>query len=183
MASGGAVPLDRQIGSEDYGAYGRGGWISRLSLREEVAASVEIWQIWQRVKGYTEPTVAFNPFDASIATGTDRTSLVKVGGQWTHLFGNSVEGNVNGGFVQSFATRSGIVATVTGDGTVGPTIGNQSWFEYGGPLGFCLTNWSAAAPIFISTRGSPPRRHTTHCALGDRARPPTPGGAEPAARL
>ena len=41
------------------------------------------------------------------------TNLVKVGGQWTHLFGSSVEGNINGAFVQSFATHSGIVATVT----------------------------------------------------------------------
>ena len=65
------------------------------------------------------------------------TNLVKIGGQWTHLFGSSVEANINGGFVQSFATNhSGIVATVTGNGTVVPTIGNQSWFEYGGRLGF-----------------------------------------------
>src|SRR6202166_4430940 len=83
-----------------------------------------------RVAAYTDPAVAFDPFNASIATGTDRTNLVKVGGQWTHLFGSSVEGNINGGFVQSFATHSGIVATVTGDGVVVPTIGNQSWFEY-----------------------------------------------------
>ena len=94
--------------------------MSRLSPRDEVAASVEVWQLWQRVKGYTDPAAAFNPFDASIATGTDRTNLVKIGGQWTHLFGTSVEANINGGWVQSFGTQSGIVATVTGDGTIVP---------------------------------------------------------------
>ena len=31
----------------------------------------------------------------------------------THLFGNNVEANINGGFVQSFGTQSGIVATVS----------------------------------------------------------------------
>ena len=41
----------------------------------------------------------------------------QVGGQWTHLFGGKIEANINGGFVQSFGTRSGIVATVTGEGT------------------------------------------------------------------
>ena len=91
------------------------------------------------MKGYTDPAAAFNPFDATIADGTDRTNLVKIGGQWTHLFGNSVEANINGGFVQSFGTQSGIVATVTGDGTIVPTIGNQSWFEYGGRVGFRIT--------------------------------------------
>jgi hypothetical protein len=35
--------------------------------------------------------------DAAIATGTDQTNLVKIGGQWTHLFGGSIEANINGG--------------------------------------------------------------------------------------
>ena len=61
-----------------------------------MAASVEVWQLWQRVKGYTDPGVTFNPFNASIADGTDRTNLVKLGGQWTHLFGSSIEANING---------------------------------------------------------------------------------------
>jgi len=92
----GAVSLESSTTSENYAVYGRAGWMSRLSPRDEVAASVEVWQLWQRVKGYADPTSAFNPFDASIADGTDRTSLVKVGGQWTHLFGLSVEAYING---------------------------------------------------------------------------------------
>jgi hypothetical protein len=168
MTSLGAVSLDSQTTADNYGAYGRAGWISRLSPRDEVAASVEVWQLWQRVKGYTDPAAAFNPFDASIAGGTDRTSLVKVGGQWTHLFGSSVEANINGGFVQSFATHSGIVATVTGDGLVVPTIGNQSWFEYGGRLGFRITNgW--IADLFVNGTASPqPVGNTIHGGVGLR---------------
>src|SRR3954454_9258815 len=134
--------------------------MSRLSPRDEVAASVEVWQLWQRVNGYMDPTTAFNPFDASIADGTDRTSLVKVGGQWTHLFGSSVEANINGGWVQSFGTRSGIVASVTGDGTIVPTIGNQGWFEYGGRLGFRLTQGRGAGPVLQRTARPPTRGHT-----------------------
>src|SRR4030088_2318791 len=80
MTSLGPVSLDSQTNSENYGAYGRAGWISRFSPRDEIAASVEIWQLWQRVKGYTDPAVAFNPFDASIASGTDRTRLVEARG-------------------------------------------------------------------------------------------------------
>ena len=118
--------------------------------------------------GYTDPSVAFNPFDASIATGTDETNLVKVGGQWTHLFGNSVEANINGGFVQSFATHSGIVATVTGDGTVVPTIGNQSWFEYGGRLGFRITKGWVADLFVNGTAGPQPVGNTVHGGVGLR---------------
>jgi hypothetical protein len=169
MTSLGPVSLESQTHSENYGAYGRAGWISRISPRDEVAASVEVWQLWQRVKGYSDPTVAFNPFDATIATGTDKTNLVKVGGQWTHLFGNSVEGNINGGFVQSFANHSGIVAAVTGNGTVvTPTLGNQSWFEYGGRLGFrIIEGW--VADLFVNgTAGPQPVGNTIHGGLGLR---------------
>jgi hypothetical protein len=164
----GAVSLESSTTSENYAVYGRAGWISRLSPRDEVAASVEVWQLWQRVKGYMDPTTAFNPFDASIADGTDRTSLVKVGGQWTHLFGSSVEANINGGWVQSFGTHSGIVASVTGDGTIVPTIGNQGWFEYGGRLGFRITKGWVADLFLNGTAGPQPVGNTLHGGMGLR---------------
>ena len=168
MTSLGAVSLDSRTNASDYGVYGRAGWISRLSPRDEVAASVEIWQMWQRVAGYSDPASPFNPFDASIATGTDRTDLVKLGGQWTHLFSDSVEANINGGFVQSFAAHSGIVATVTGDGTVVPTIGNQNWFEYGGRLGFRITKGWVADLFLNGTAGPQPVGNTIHGGIGLR---------------
>lgn len=165
----GPVSLDSETTSENYGVYGRAGWISRLSPRDEVAASVEVWQMWQRVKGYSDPAaVAFNPFDANIATGTDKTALVKIGGQWTHLWGNSIETNINGGFVQSFATSSGIVATVTGEGTVVPTIGNQSWFEYGGRVGYRITKGWIADLFLNGTAGPQPVGNTLHGGVGLR---------------
>jgi len=163
-----AVSLESSTSSENYAVYGRAGWMSRLSPRDEVAASVEVWQLWQRVKGYMDPAVAFNPFDAAIATGTDRTTLVKVGGQWTHLFGSSVEANINGGWVQSFGARSGIVASVTGDGTIVATIGNQGWFEYGGRLGFRITKGWVADLFLNGTAGPQPVGNTLHGGVGLR---------------
>ena len=164
----GPVTVDGQTSSQNYGAYGRAGWINRISPRDEVAASVEVWQLWQRVAGYADPMVAFNPFNASIATGTDRTNLVKIGGQWTHLLTNSIEGNINGRFVQSFAAHSGIVATVTGDGLVVPTIGNQSWFEYGGRVGFRITQGWVADLFLNGTAGPQPVGNTLHGGVGLR---------------
>jgi hypothetical protein len=168
LTSLGAVSLDSSTSSSDYDVYGRAGWISRLSSRDEIAASVEVWQLWQRVNGYADPSAAFNPFDATVATGTDRTNLVKLGGQWTHLFGAVVETNINGGFVQSFASHSGIVATVTGDGTVVPTIGNQSWFEYGGRLGFRIAKGWVADLFLDGTLGPQPVGNTIHGGIGLR---------------
>ncbi len=168
MTSLGPVSLVSSTDSSDYGVFGRAGWISRVSPRDELAASVELWQLWQRVAGYSDPAAAFNPFDASIATGTDRTNLVKVGGQWTHLFGSAVEANINGRFVQSFANHSGIVATVTGDGLVVPTIGDQSWFEYGGRLGFRIAEGWVADFFVDGTLGPQPVGNTIHGGVGLR---------------
>ena len=150
----GAVSLESSTTSENYAVYGRAGWMSRLSPRDEVAASIEVWQLWQRVKGYMDPTVAFNPFDASIATGTDRTNLVKVGGQWTHLFGSSVEANINGGWVQSFGSRSGIVASVTGDGTIVPSSATRAGSNMA--AGSASASPRAGSPTSSST--APPAR-------------------------
>ncbi|HZR86699.1 MAG TPA: hypothetical protein VFB02_07830 [Bradyrhizobium sp.] len=168
VTSLGAVSLESSTDASNYAVYGRGGWMSRLSPRDEVAASVELWQLWQHVNGYSDPAAALNPFDATLAGGTDRTSLVKLGGQWTHLFGSSVEGNINGFYVHSFASSSGIVATVTGDGLVAPTMGNQGWFEYGGRLGFRLAKgW--VADIFVNgTLGPQPVGNTVHGGVGLR---------------
>ena len=168
VTSLGAVSLDSSTNSSDYAVYGRAGWISRLSPRDEVAGSIELWQLWQRVADYSDRIVAFNPLSASIATGSDRTSLVKLGGQWTHLFGSSVEGNINGALVQSFANHSGIVATVTGDGLVVPTIGNQAWFEYGGRLGFRITKGWVADLFVDGTLGPQPVGNTIHGGIGLR---------------
>ena len=88
----GAVSLESSTSSENYAVYGRAGWMSRFSPRDEAAAYVEVWQLWQRVKGYTDPAAAYNPFDASIATGTDRTTLVKGGAVYVLSSGVVPEG-------------------------------------------------------------------------------------------
>jgi hypothetical protein len=164
----GPVSVTSSTNASNYAVYGRAGWISRVSPRDEVAASIEIWQLWQRVSGYSDNAVTFNPFAASIATGTDRTSLVKIGGQWTHLYGRNIEANINGGWVQSFASHSGIVATVTDQGVVVPTMGNQGWFEYGGRLGFRGQKGWIVDLFANGTLGPQPVGNTIHGGVGLR---------------
>jgi hypothetical protein len=165
----GPVALTSSTDASNYAVFGRAGWISRVSPRDEAAAFVELWQLWQHVSGYTDPAAAiFNPFNATVGSGTDRTSLVKIGGQWTHMLTPTIEGNINGGWVQSFGGRSGIVATVTGNGTVVPTVGNQGFAEYGGRLGFRLSRGWVADLFVNGTLGPRPIGNTIHGGLGLR---------------
>ena len=168
LTSLGAVTVDGNTTASNYAVYGRAGWIGRISQRDEVAAAVEIWQLWQRVNGYTDQTIAFNPFDATFNTGTDKTTLVKIGGQWTHLISNSWEGNINGGYVYALGSQSGIVAAVTGQGMVTPTIGNQGWFEYGGRLGYRISKGWVADVFVNGTLGPQPVGNTIHGGIGLR---------------
>ena len=62
--------------------------------------------------------------------------------------------------------HSGIVATVTGDGLVVPTIGNQAWFEYGGRLGFRITSGWVADLFLNGTLGPQPVGNTIHGGVG-----------------
>ena len=59
-------------------------------------------------------------------------------------------------------------ASVTGDGTIVPVIGNQGWFEYGGRLGFRITKGWVADLFLNGTAGSQPVGNTLHGGVGLR---------------
>ena len=154
--------------SSDYAVFERVGWVFRATPKDEIAVAGELWQGWQRVSGYQESADPTNPFNAAVAGGTDRMNLVKAGAQWTHLFGSTIEVNVNGGFVQSFASSSGVNATITGIGTVIPTSGNQHWGEYGARIGYRLTKQMVTDLFVNGTVGPNPVGNTIHGGVGLR---------------
>jgi hypothetical protein len=154
--------------SSNYSVFERAGWIVRVTPRDEVAVAGELWQGWQRVRGYQELATLANPFSATIADSTDRINLARIGAQWTHLFGNYIEVNVNGGFVQSFASSTGLQAAVVGVGNILPTFGSQHWFELGGRIGARLTK-NMTADVFVDgTLGPYPVGNTVHGGVGLR---------------
>lgn len=71
------------------------GWVWRLSGQDEAAVSSEVSRAWQYVNGYSELEDSNNPFEATIASGTDRMNIAESGGQWTHLFDGEIEVNLN----------------------------------------------------------------------------------------
>ena len=136
---------------DNYAVYGRLGWVARITPTDEIAASGEVWSGWQHVRGYREAFNQQNPFEATVRGGTDRMSLVKLGAQWTHLFGTSIEFNLNGGVVRSFDTKTGVDATIPGFGAVQPLIKDQTWAEFGARIGY---RFSKAAVLDLFANGS-----------------------------
>ena len=119
-------------------------------------------------QGLYRSRLAFNPFDATIATGTDKTNLVKIGGNGRICSAAASRPISMAASCNPFGTQSGIVATVTGEGTVVPTIGNQSWFEYGGRLGYRISKGWVADLFVNGTAGPQPVGNTLHGGVGLR---------------
>jgi hypothetical protein len=168
ISSVGLTQITSNTTASNYSVFERAGWIIRVTPRDEFAVSGELWQGWQRVRGYQELATLANPFSATIADSTDRINLARVGAQWTHLFGTFIEVNVNGGFVQSFASSTGLQVAVVGVGNILPTFGNQHWFELGGRIGARLTK-NMTADVFVDgTLGPYPVGNTVHGGVGLR---------------
>jgi len=168
ISSLGPSTITSNTDASNYSVFERAGWLVRPTLRDEFAVAGELWQGWQRVRGYQELATLANPFGATLADGTDRINLARIGAQWTHLFGNFIEVNINGGFVQSFGSSSGLQAAIAGLGNVLPSFGNQHWAELGGRIGARLSK-NMTADVFVNgTLGPYPVGNTVHGGVGLR---------------
>lgn len=165
--SAGAPSIVSETDSANYAVFGRAGWVFRASPRDEFAVAAELWRGWQRIDGYTE-AAGGNPFAASFGDQRTETNLVKLGGQWTHLFGTKWELNLNGGFVSTFSSSNSVTAVVAGSGTTTASAGEQQWGEYGARVGYRWTR-SLITDVFLNgTIGSKPVGDTVHGGVGVR---------------
>jgi autotransporter-associated beta strand protein len=153
--------------ADDFATFGKLGWISRFSPIDEAAVHIAVSRTWQIVGGYTE-NGANNPSPATIAGGTDLMNIAGVGGQWTHLFGQSVEAQVGLALEQSFGARSGVSGTVSGLNPGGIVAGEFHWVEYGARLGYRIGNGFVADIFADGTLGAQPVGNTIHGGIGLR---------------
>ena len=134
-------------------AFVRGGWMARLSPRDEAAVSVSVTQTNQRQGGYAETTGNDNPFDAIYTHGTDTMNIASLGAQYTHLFGLRWELTADVNASQSFNTKTGINSTIAGVGDVSATPHELTWYQPGLRLAYRVNGRLSATAFVNATIG------------------------------
>jgi hypothetical protein len=147
--------------------FGRAGWVYRFSPRDEASFGAELWRNWQRVGPYSELFSPINPVPLVNRGGTDEMNIAKIGGQWTHLFGTSIETQINLGLARSLGSRSGLNAIIAGF-TATPAVGEYSWAEYGARISYRLQANVVLDTFADGTLGRGPIGNTVHGGLAVR---------------
>ncbi|MBV8441255.1 MAG: hypothetical protein JO312_11995, partial [Hyphomicrobiales bacterium] len=148
-ATGYSTAVDRNLS-----LFARAGWVDRLTPIDEAAVYGDLSRNWMQTGGYTEATTAENPYPASAPTGLETLNVVRLGGQWTHLFNGNIEVNASAAVAHSFGAGSGTFVTVYDFGPVAPgAVPNSTWFEYGGRVGYRVNKNLVVDAFLLGTAG------------------------------
>lgn len=155
--------------SESYMIYGRVGWVTRVTPRDEFAIFGDLVRQWQHSGRITETPSPTNPFPAVYGSGQDVMDVVRVTAQHVHLFGSRIELHVHAGVSHSFNIRSGVQATIAPLGVFTPSLGRKTWLEYGARVGFRLNKRLTLDTFLIGASGPKPIGNSLHGGIGVRA--------------
>ncbi|MDE3177354.1 MAG: hypothetical protein KGM15_14725 [Pseudomonadota bacterium] len=148
--------------SRSVAAYGRAGYIWRLSPRDEAAAYSDLTRSWQSTGGYAESANPGNPFGATVAQSLDTMNIWKVGAQYTHLFGEHVEANVSAGYALAFDSKYGSTASLAGLTAAGAAAASFDWAELGGRLSYRFSKTVIGDSFVLGTVGAEPAGSQIH---------------------
>ncbi len=123
---------------------------------------------WQQDGGYSEPVTAVNPFAATLSSGVDSQYVARFGAQYTHLFFDRIEANVNAALAYGFDNRFGSQVYVIDFGPVAPyPLLNSAWAEFGGRLAYRFSQRLVADAFLLGTVGGEPGRTFTQASEFD----------------
>ncbi|MDE2361899.1 MAG: autotransporter-associated beta strand repeat-containing protein [Hyphomicrobiales bacterium] len=169
--SGSAAAGQGATNAGNYSVFGKLGWVYRFSERDEFSGAFELARMWQYVGGYVETPSPTNPVPAVMLPGTDRMNIAKIGAQWIHLFGSTVETQVNLGVARSFGTKSGAAADYSlgaGAAVQNAQVVNATWLEYGLRVGYRVRKNVVIDVFTDGTLGGKPIGNTIHGGAGVR---------------
>ena len=153
--SGDTLSLGQGTGTDrSLGAFGRVGWVDRVTPIDEAAVYTDISRNWLIAGGYTEAANGNNPFPATVQTGLDTLNVWRVGGQYTHLFGGRFEVNASAAVAYGFGAGIGPQWNVYDFGPVAPyPIANSAWCEWGARVGYRVANRMVIDAFLLGTMG------------------------------
>ena len=80
--------------------------------------------------------------------------MLRLGGQYTHLFAGQFEANVSGAVAYGFNSVNSAQWTVSDFGLVTPSpIGNSVWYEWGARVGYRVAERMVIDAFVIGTLG------------------------------
>jgi Autochaperone Domain Type 1 len=162
-STGNGTAIDRAAS-----VFGRVGWVARFTPIDEGAVFTDLVRGWQQAGGYSEPVTATNPFAATVSSGVDSQYVARFGAQYTHLFADRIEANVNAAVAYGFDNRFGPQVYVIDFGSVAPyPLLNSAWTEFGGRLAYRVSRNLVADAFVLGTAGGEPGR-TLHFGIGVR---------------
>ena len=154
--------------SRSVAAFGRAGYIWRLSGRDEAAVYTDLTRSWQSTGGYLESPNPGNPFGALVAPSLDTMNIWKVGAQYTHLFGDHIEANVSAGYALAFDSKYSSTASLAGLTAAGAAAASFDWAELGGRLSYRFSKNVIADAFVLGTVGAEPAGSQIHGGLALR---------------
>ncbi len=154
--------------SRSVAAFGRAGYIWRLSQRDEAALYTDLSRSWQSTGGYLESPNPGNPFGALVEPSLDTMNIWKVGAQFTHLFGDHIEANVSAGYALAFDSKYRSTASLAGLTAAGAAAASFDWAELGGRLSYRFSKNVIADVFVLGTVGAEPAGSQIHGGLALR---------------
>ena len=133
--AGVAIGVSRPGGDLSY-YYGRAGAVVDLRRLGRVTASGEFGRERLGTDGYDETLSNADPFEAHMATASDRLNIVKGQAAWTYDLGRRLGFTLNGGYAHGFDYHTSLAVSVPGIGTLSSTLRNVNWVEYGGSVSY-----------------------------------------------
>ncbi len=149
VAEGQGNAINRSLG-----LFARVGWVDRVTPIDEAAVYTDISRSWLVAGGYTEAAAGNNPYPATVSTGLEALDVLRLGGQYTHLFGGQFEANVSAAVAYGFNSLNSAQWNVADYGSIAPyPIGNSVWYEWGARVGYRVSQRMVIDAFLLGTLG------------------------------
>jgi probable HAF family extracellular repeat protein len=145
--------------------YLRAGLSADFDSGDQLAFAGELGESWLSINGYDEPFSNTNMFPASIAGGSDQSTVGKLSATWSHQVTDSVDLTLQAALAADLTGHSGLKVATTGFGTLDAAYVPAMWADGGAHLTWNVSPNSNIDLYADGTAGGPGGTHA-HIGVG-----------------